>query len=62
MLQKMEVKTGYKRSFKRQGYQHDNNIISGDEDWICGRVVVSPGMEYDPVTGLCESGENICIP
>jgi hypothetical protein len=60
VAKKIEVKTVYKRSFKRQGYQQDINIKIGDKDWICGSVVVSPGMEYDPVTGLCENDENIC--
>ena len=41
-----------------ESYQRESNIKIGDKNWICGRVVVPSGFEYDPVTGLCESDKN----
>ena len=56
MAQKFDVKTECKGPFMKQGCQHENNIKICDKNWICGRVVVSSGLEYDPVTELCEIG------
>jgi hypothetical protein len=51
---KLDAKTECKRPFRQHNYQHENNITICLKNWIRGCVVVSSGLGYEPVTGLCK--------